>query len=600
MSTAHSNPLSAPGLPSLFEELVAGRLPWNLISSRLQHPRADTSAGKQAVDQLTRLLTAFDDPRQAACAHELPAELVHRLRSENLLNLSAPAEAGGRDLPPRAVLHVIEKAARWSPALGLLLAYHNGLGAPAYVSELAEGPLKRFLTDRLAHGALTGAADTEPGGAANLTREMTATVTDDGAAYLLDGKKIFTGNGALAQLLVVTATVQEPSGPKIRQFFVDTSTPGVTPGRRHRFMGLHGATNTTVTFTAVRVLRDRVLAEEKPHAWAADRQMFPTALGRLYVIAAPALAIVRQCLEFTGEFVQRRTVDDRPLSEHDEIRRTVAASLADLHAIESVVDWTVVKGTAAADVHLLFEQFAAKDIIALLTWRTVERTMTLLAGEGYETAHSKAARGTTPSHLEGIYRDARGLRIAGGVESLLQSRLGGFALSCFTPLPDSGTPSADATPPRTGAAHATAPALTDPRLSPRNRVHLQEAARWATRLHATCQDASTRSPDLQSLLVQERLLALVGAIIEELITMVLTLGTTAVQAEHGVDHQDLADITCTAARNRLADCHRQLEQILLGTEPRYACVSDAWLRGTGRVPYKDGTPAQAPQQSGRR
>src|SRR5690606_16706160 len=138
-------------------------------------------------------------------------------------------------------------------------------------------------------------------------------------------------------------------------------------------------------------------------------------LGRMYLIAAPSLAIGRLCLHWSRDFVNRRYVDGRNLGGYDEIQRMVAASLAEVFAMEAVTAWSLL-GEGAPRLNVKFEQNAAKNIASVTCWRVAERTMSLLAGEGFETAASKARRGAAPLPLERFYRDARNLRISGAVD----------------------------------------------------------------------------------------------------------------------------------------------------------------------------------------
>ena len=71
----------------------------------------------------------------------------------------------------------------------------------------------------------------------------TATPTADGAAYLIDGVKLWTTNGVIAELLVVMARVPEHQGGRggITAFVVEGTAEGITVERRNAFMGLAGS-----------------------------------------------------------------------------------------------------------------------------------------------------------------------------------------------------------------------------------------------------------------------------------------------------------------------------------------------------------------------
>ena len=146
--------------------------------------------------------------------------------------------------------------------------------------------------------------------------------------------------------------------------------------------------------------------------------------ARMYIVSAPALAIAKLCTHWSREFVNRRSIDGLPLGEYDEIQRIVAATLADAFAIESVVEWCLLGESREGPDDFRLEQSAAKNITSVACWRVVDRTVSLLAAEGLETARSKAARAAQPLPVERALRDARALRIAGGVDFLLDKYFG--------------------------------------------------------------------------------------------------------------------------------------------------------------------------------
>jgi alkylation response protein AidB-like acyl-CoA dehydrogenase len=426
---------------------------------------------------------------------------------------------------------------------------------------LPPGPLRDLVRGRLAAGAITGMADTEPTGAANRVRETTATPVDGGAAYLLNGRKLYIGNGPVADLLAVTATLHEDGGARTRIFFVDAGTEGLEVTSRLEFLGFAGFPNGALSFRDVRVPADRLLAEGDG-AWLPAERAAVLSRGRVYVVGAPSLAVARNCLRWTREYVRRRAVDGIALAEYDEVQRTVAASLADTFALETVARWTMLGDTSGTPVNLMPEQVAAKDITSLLCWRVAERTLTLLAGEGFETARSKAARGVTPAPVEQLFRDARGTRIAGGTEVLLQTRLAAnVVLAYFYPEPDGSA--------GLGAAAAEAPPEG---LGPRNREHWGALAADVAWFARTCLATARAHPDRAALGENGRVLVLIGEIAEELLTTTLVLARAATAAGGG----DLADLYCTAARQRVADRRRQLADAASGREPHHA-VTAAWL-----------------------
>jgi hypothetical protein len=286
------------------------------------------------------------------------------------------------------------------------------------------------------------------------------------------------------------------------------------------------------------------------------------ATARIYLIAAPSLAIAKLSAQWSRDFLLRRTVDGRPLGEYDQIQRMVAETLAETFAIESAVAWALL-GSERVDTR--YERVAAKNITSLTSWRIIDRTLSLLGAEGFETGPSKARRGVPGLPVERFLRDARGLRVSGGVDFQLDfwASQGGL-LACYYP--------ADGRMPELATAR---PVPSMPGLSARNSEHLAYVDSHVARLAQTCMELARRYPDPEALYAREAVVVALGQLTRELFTMAIVLARAAHLARQGQPEAgDLADIYCFAARHRVEDCWRSLSA---GPEPDHAGVSHRWL-----------------------
>jgi hypothetical protein len=247
----------------------------------------------------------------------------------------------------------------------------------------------------------------------------------------------------------------------------------------------------------------------------------------------------------------------------------IAASVADVFALESLTDWCLLRDGTVPGLGVLLEQVAAKNISSVLCWRVLERAMSLLASEGYETAHSKARRGAPPLPLERFYRDARGLRISGGVDFLLDAELSRlFILPFYDPPRDDAAALA--------SDDVDVAALHAPALGARNQAHLIGVARSSRRFARTCIELARRHPAPQALARKQRLLMGLARVVNELLTMSLVLARASSLAARMPGVQDIADVYCTASAGRVDEALRRLADG--GAEPDYARVSDQWLQ----------------------
>lgn len=557
------NVLNIPGVRSFVEELAVGRLAWDLIHPFPVQEDADREAGDQAVAELAELLTSRVDPEEVDRTRRLPDRLLDRLADGGWLALATALESGGRGLSAHNVFRVVHAAAGWSVPVAQLMAVQAAIGVDALLPAVTEGPLRTRLLDLLAEGVLSGSADTEPSGAANQGRDTTATPVDDGTAYLLRGEKIHIGNGPVARTLIVSATVPD-SGRHL--FLVDTDSPGFQVRGTHEFMGLHGFPIAALRFTDVRVPAEHMLRE----APGADARLTPSLMhlvitGRMYLIAAPSLAIARQCALWAREFAEPRVVDGRPLADYELVQRLIADNLADTFAMDTLTRWCL----AETPVNRLVEQMAAKNVTSVTCWRVLDRTMSLLAGEGFETAASKAARGAAPLPLERAYRDARGFRISGGVDFLLDYWASVVStLSHYYPPPDDVREIESGEPDVAWCAETT--------LTPRNQDHLADVTRQVRRFARTML-ALSRKHSRQELAERQGQLVALNRILDELTTSALVLARAA-SPDVDDDTQRLADIACAAARTRLDGYWAEVAD---GEVPDHAAVTARWLGHDG-------------------
>ncbi|WP_413702377.1 acyl-CoA dehydrogenase family protein [Psychromonas sp. KJ10-10] len=117
-------------------------------------------------------------------------------------------------------------------------------------------------------GKISAFALTEPEvGSDPAKMETTATLTDDGKHYLLNGIKLWCTNGLIADVLVVMAQtpVKIGEGKSVKQitaFIVEKTMPGIEVVHRCDFMGIRGIQNGLLKFTNVKVPIENIILGE--------------------------------------------------------------------------------------------------------------------------------------------------------------------------------------------------------------------------------------------------------------------------------------------------------------------------------------------------
>ncbi|MFI8529534.1 acyl-CoA dehydrogenase family protein [Streptomyces aquilus] len=511
--------------------------------------------------EVVRLLAFLDtevDPDAVDREGEIPPFVIARLRDLGAFRLAAGEDLGGLGLTPYALFRTVEAVASRSVAIGFLLAVHNGIGvATSLLPTLPHGALRDLIRRRTREGMISGFADTEPAGQGNQWPRTTATPTPDGSAYVLNGDKLFISNGPVADLLGVTVTVRDEDGPRVGLAVVDTRTPGFEVRAGLEFLGVRGLPNGWLRLNGVTIPRDHVVTVAHGDPRRTPERTSALLTARLLIQGAPALALARNCLRWSREFTARRRVDGIGLGEYDLIQRTLAANAADVRAMDAVVRWSL---GAPAPGERWFERMLARNFCTETATRVVDRTVSLLGGEGLETDRSKRRRGAPPVPLERAYRDIRVLRTAGGVDDLIDVQAAQALLAHLADTEPVGGF-------RDGAVPGVLPATEN--FFPRNARHLHDLHEDLARFAAACHDIGTRAAKGRPSGSQQYPLLLIGRIAREL------LGTAAALATAEQDgHQRLTDVHCTAARFRLRDLWAQLDA---PDQPDHAGIARAVL-----------------------
>jgi alkylation response protein AidB-like acyl-CoA dehydrogenase len=244
----------------------------------------------------------------------------------------------------------------------------------------------------------------------------TATPTEDGSGYRLDGLKLWATNGAIADVVVVMAKVPRGEGRRggITAFILPYDSDGVTVENRNRFMGLRGIENSVTRLSGAFVPNENVIGREGEGLKIA---LTTLNTGRL---ALPAICVgtAKWATKVAREFAAERVQWGQPVGRHDAVAQKIAFIAASAFGLEAMLD---VASRLADDKRsdIRIEAAIAKLYASELGWRVVDELMQVRGGRGYETADSLAARGERPVAVEQAMRDMRINRIFEGSSEIM-------------------------------------------------------------------------------------------------------------------------------------------------------------------------------------
>ncbi|OZB46905.1 MAG: acyl-CoA dehydrogenase, partial [Cellulomonas sp. 14-74-6] len=358
------------------------------------------------------------DGRAIEREDHIPEHVVEALRRVGAFGMKIPPRYGGLGLSLVDYGRALMLVSTVHPSLGALLSAHQSIGVPEPVHQFGSPAQKQEYLPRCAAGAISAFLLTEPDVGSDPARlGTTATPTEDGAAYLLDGTKLWTTNGPIAELLVVMAVVPPHDGERggISAFVVEADTPGITVEHRNRFMGLRGMENGVTRFRQVRVPAENRLGREGQGLKIA---LTTLNTGRLSIPAICAGGS-KWALSIARQWSTERVQWGRPVGEHEAIASKLAFIAATTFALESVFDLSA-RLADAGQKDVRIEAALAKLWASEMGYRVADELVQIRGGRGYESADSLAARGERAVGAEQLLRDMRINRIFEGSSEIMR------------------------------------------------------------------------------------------------------------------------------------------------------------------------------------
>jgi alkylation response protein AidB-like acyl-CoA dehydrogenase len=327
----------------------------------------------------------------------VPLELWEQLRERGYLRLAAPAEYGGRGLPFRRYLELLELLSMSHASLRMIVHVCNGIWRPI-AAHADDEQRQRFLLPLVAGDIKVAFALTEPN--AGTGADLRCSVERAGDTYYLSGEKHLITFGTIADYLLLIARLQGTRGGEgTLALMVAPRGEGVQARVMDESMGVRGTDHAHLVFDRAPVaVANRLVAEGAGLAVAMGGFLAPSRIS----LATTCVGLARRALELSVAYAKARETFGRKLAERQAIAFKLAAMATEIEAARALVMQSASVWENGGDVTA--EAAMAKLFASEMLQRVTDAALDVHGGIGY----------FSPSPIDRVYRDARAQRFEEG------------------------------------------------------------------------------------------------------------------------------------------------------------------------------------------
>ena len=340
--------------------------------------------------------------KEADRSGEWPEDLYAMAKEQGYFALEVPQELGGPGLPRVDIAALFEEMAKADAGFATTISA-SGLGMkPVLIAGSEEQ--KNYVADIAMEGGLGAFCLTEPGAGSDAS-SGTTTAVKDGDEYVLNGRKCFITNGAVASYYCITASTDKSKGVKgLSMFLVPAGTPGLSSGKEEDKMGIRTSNTTDVVLEDCRIPASNLIGEE----------------GKGFSIAMKTLDQARAWMGCIAVGIAQRGIDEAKKYTDERIQfgkainanQAIQFKLADMDIQTEVARQMVANALTRMDMGLSYnrESAIAKCFASDIAMRVAEDAIQLFGGYGYSREYP----------VEKLLRDAKIFQIFEGTNEILR------------------------------------------------------------------------------------------------------------------------------------------------------------------------------------
>ncbi|MDQ6654326.1 MAG: acyl-CoA dehydrogenase family protein [Verrucomicrobiota bacterium] len=272
---------------------------------------------------------------------DIPRNVIEGLAHTGVLGMTAPKEFGGSGFSQMQYCKVLEEIGKRDASVSVFTNAHHSIGVRALLLFGTKEQQAKWLPSLVAGEQLAAFALTEENAGSDAAAvQMTATPTEDGSAYILNGRKRYITNVDIANVMTVMARTPDPKKPgktAITAFLVTKDMPGfnMINGRMEK-LGIRGTATATFELNDVRVPKENILG---PLGKGLRVALTVLDFGRT-TFGACCTGGAKNCLELAIRHANTRRQFNKTLGELELVQKKIGRMAADIYAMEAMTNVT--------------------------------------------------------------------------------------------------------------------------------------------------------------------------------------------------------------------------------------------------------------------